>query len=102
MWISAVVAAFLDNVTAMLLMVPVAMQIALTLKINPLTLLIPQVFASNVGGTATLIGAPANVVTVGLVERAGCRISFLGYMQACFFPMLITVAICMVYLLLRY
>jgi len=62
MWITAVVSAFLDNVTTMLLMIPVTIEIALTLKINPITFLIPEVFASNVGGTATLIGDPPNIL----------------------------------------
>jgi Na+/H+ antiporter NhaD/arsenite permease-like protein len=39
---------------------------------------------------------------VGLAEKAGYQISFLNYMKACFVPMLITVTICMVYLLLAY
>jgi Na+/H+ antiporter NhaD/arsenite permease-like protein len=62
MWITAVISAFLDNVTTMLLMIPVTIEIALTLKINPITFLIPEVFASNVGGTATLIGDPPNIL----------------------------------------
>jgi Na+/H+ antiporter NhaD/arsenite permease-like protein len=60
--VTAVTSAFLDNVTAMLLLIPVTIEIAVTLKINPLTLLIPEVFASNVGGTATLIGDPPNIL----------------------------------------
>ncbi len=60
--ITAVTSAFLDNVTTMLLMIPVTIEIAVTLKIDPLTLLIPEVFASNVGGTATLIGDPPNIL----------------------------------------
>jgi len=60
--ITAIASAFLDNVTAMLLMIPVTIEIAVTLKINPMTLLIPEVFASNVGGTATLIGDPPNIL----------------------------------------
>jgi Na+/H+ antiporter NhaD/arsenite permease-like protein len=60
--ITAVTSAFLDNVTTMLLMIPVTIEIAVTLKINPLTLLIPEVFASNVGGAATLIGDPPNIL----------------------------------------
>jgi Na+/H+ antiporter NhaD/arsenite permease-like protein len=60
--ITAVVSAFLDNVTTMLLMIPVTIEIAVTLKINPLALLIPEAFASNVGGTATLIGDPPNIL----------------------------------------
>ncbi len=60
--VTAVVSAFLDNVTTMLLVIPVTIEIAVTLKINPLALLIPEVFASNVGGTATLIGDPPNIL----------------------------------------
>ena len=58
----AVTSAFLDNVTTMLLYTPVLIQIALTLRISPLILLIPGVMASNVGGTATLIGDPPNIM----------------------------------------
>ena len=60
--LTALISAFLDNVTTMLLVIPVTIQIAVTLKIHPLTFLIPQAFASNVGGTATLIGDPPNIL----------------------------------------
>jgi Na+/H+ antiporter NhaD/arsenite permease-like protein len=62
MIITAVVSAFLDNVTTMLLIIPVTFEIARTLKINPVALLMSEVFASNVGGTATLIGDPPNIL----------------------------------------
>jgi Na+/H+ antiporter NhaD/arsenite permease-like protein len=62
MVVTAVVSAFLDNVTTMLLMIPVTIEIAVTLKINPISLLVSEVFASNVGGTATLIGDPPNIL----------------------------------------
>jgi Na+/H+ antiporter NhaD/arsenite permease-like protein len=62
MFITAFVSAFLDNVTTMLLIIPVTIEIAVTLKINPVTLLLPEAFASNVGGTATLIGDPPNIM----------------------------------------
>jgi len=62
MVVTAVTSAFLDNVTTMLLMVPVSIEIALALKIDPVSLLMPEVFASNVGGTATLIGDPPNIM----------------------------------------
>jgi Na+/H+ antiporter NhaD/arsenite permease-like protein len=61
-FLTAVLSAFLDNVTTMLLVIPVTIEIAVTLKIHPLTFLIPQTFASNVGGTATLIGDPPNIL----------------------------------------
>jgi Na+/H+ antiporter NhaD/arsenite permease-like protein len=62
MFFTAAVSAFLDNVTTMLLMIPVTIEIALTLKINPISFLVPEAFASNVGGTATLIGDPPNIM----------------------------------------
>ncbi len=62
MVITAVASAFLDNVTTMLLMTPITVQIALALGLNPLTLLIPEVMASNVGGIITLIGTPTNIL----------------------------------------
>ena len=60
--ITAIVSAFLDNVTTMLLIAPVSMEIALVLRISPWSLLLPEVLASNFGGTATLIGDPPNIM----------------------------------------
>ncbi len=62
MFVTAIVSAFLDNVTTMLLIAPVSIEIALMLNINPMSLLIPEVIASNMGGTATLIGDPPNIM----------------------------------------
>ncbi|MFA4917023.1 MAG: ArsB/NhaD family transporter [Syntrophales bacterium] len=62
MVVTGITSAFLDNVTAMLLIIPVTIEIALTLKINPVAFLLPEAFASNVGGTATLIGDPPNIM----------------------------------------
>jgi Na+/H+ antiporter NhaD/arsenite permease-like protein len=60
--ITAIASALLDNVTTMLLMAPITIQIALTVGINPLALLLPEVLASNVGGISTLIGTPTNIL----------------------------------------
>jgi len=59
---TAVSSAFLDNVTTMLLLTGVAIEIAISCNLNPPYLLIPLVLASNVGGTATLIGDPPNIM----------------------------------------
>ncbi len=59
---TAISSAFLDNVTTMLLLTGVAIEISISLGINPLHMLIPLVLASNVGGTATLIGDPPNIM----------------------------------------
>ncbi len=60
--ITAVTSAFLDNVTTVLLIVPVTFAIAKQLEINPIPFLIAEVVASNIGGTATLIGDPPNIM----------------------------------------
>lgn len=62
MLITGLTSAFLDNVTTMLLMTPISVQIALALGINPLALLIPEVMASNVIGVSTLVGTPTNIL----------------------------------------
>jgi Na+/H+ antiporter NhaD/arsenite permease-like protein len=62
MLLTSVASALLDNVTTMLLMTPITLQIALTLGVNPLALIIPEMLASNVGGIATLIGTPNNIL----------------------------------------
>ena len=62
MVVTGVASAFLDNVTTMLLITPITVQIALAMGINPLALLIPAVMASNVVGVSTLVGTPTNIL----------------------------------------
>ncbi len=61
-FVTAIFSAFLDNVTTVLLIVPVTFQITRKLKINPYPYLILEIFASNIGGTSTLIGDPPNIL----------------------------------------
>ncbi len=70
MVITAVASALLDNVTTMLLMTPMTIQIALAVGINPLSLLLPEVLASNVGGISTLIGTPTNILIGSYADLA--------------------------------
>jgi len=60
--ITAVFSAFLDNVTTILLIVPVTIQIARVLDIEPIPLIIAEVMFSNIGGAATQIGDPPNII----------------------------------------
>ncbi|MGD9818283.1 MAG: SLC13 family permease [Desulfomonilaceae bacterium] len=60
--VTAVASAFLDNVTTMLLLTPVTMEIAMVLGVSPFVFLMPEIIASNFGGTATLIGDPPNIM----------------------------------------
>ncbi|GAA5483185.1 ArsB/NhaD family transporter [Haloferula sargassicola] len=62
MLITAVVSALLDNVTTVLLIVPVTLLICERLEVPPYPFLLSQVLASNIGGTATLIGDPPNIL----------------------------------------
>ena len=59
---TAILSAFLDNVTTVLLIAPVSVIIASQLKITPVPFLIAEAMASNIGGTATLIGDPPNIL----------------------------------------
>ena len=60
--LTAALAAVLDNVTTVVLLTPVTLSIARSLKVSPFRYLISQIFASNIGGTATLIGDPPNIL----------------------------------------
>ncbi len=60
--VTAVTSAFLDNVTTVLLVVPVTLLITEELKVKPYPYLFSMIFASNIGGTATLIGDPPNIM----------------------------------------
>src|SRR5215213_10800895 len=65
--VTAVLSALLDNVTTVLLIVPVTLAITRELKVPPYPYLFAEVFASNIGGTATLIGDPPNILIGSLV-----------------------------------
>ena len=60
--VTAVLSAFLDNVTTVLLIGPMIISITGILKLNPVPFLLIQIMASNIGGTATLIGDPPNIM----------------------------------------
>jgi len=66
--ITAVASALLDNVTTVLLIAPVTLLICDRLDINPVPFLIAEILASNIGGAATLIGDPPNII---IGSRAG-------------------------------
>ena len=75
--ITAVCSAFLDNVTTVLLIVPVTISITKKLKVDPIHFLITQIIASNIGGTATLIGDPPNIMIGSAVKE----LTFLAFIQ---------------------
>jgi Na+/H+ antiporter NhaD/arsenite permease-like protein len=60
--VSALISAFMDNVTTVVLLAPVTLYIAGVLRVSPVPFLISEILASNIGGTATLIGDPPNIL----------------------------------------
>ena len=75
--ITAVFSAFLDNVTTVLLMVPVTFSITKQLELNPMPFLLTQIMASNIGGTATLIGDPPNIMIGSAVKE----LTFIAFIE---------------------
>ena len=75
--ITAVFSAFLDNVTTVLLMVPVTFSITKQLELNPRPFLLTQIMASNIGGTATLIGDPPNIMIGSAVKE----LTFMAFIE---------------------
>jgi Na+/H+ antiporter NhaD/arsenite permease-like protein len=65
--VTAVLSALLDNVTTVLLIVPVTLAVTRELEVPPYPFLFAEIFASNIGGTATLIGDPPNILIGSLV-----------------------------------
>lgn len=74
--LTAVGSAFLDNVTTVLLVVPVTFSITRILGVNPVPFLISEIIASNVGGTATLIGDPPNI----MIGSANSHLTFNAFL----------------------
>src|ERR671914_2189635 len=65
---TALLSAFLDNLTTVLLMVPITFLLADALDIDPIPLVIIEIVVSNIGGTATLIGDPPNILIAGATD----------------------------------
>jgi len=67
-FLTAVLSAMLDNVTTVLLMAPVTLAITKRLELNPITFLLTEALASNIGGAATLVGDPPNIMIASKAE----------------------------------
>lgn len=85
---TAIASAFLDNVTTVILIMPVTFFIAKKLDINPIPYLMTEIFASNIGGTATLIGDPPNII---IGSAAG--LSFMDFVKELTPPIVVILAV---------
>jgi len=88
--LTAVFSAMLDNVTTVLLMAPVTLAISKRLELNPISFLLCEAMSSNIGGTATLVGDPPNIMISSKAE--------LGYLDFLFMLGPIAVVIMVVFL----
>ena len=94
--ITAVFSAFLDNVTTVLLIAPVTLIISETLEINPIPFLITEILLANIGGTATLIGDPPNIM-IG----SSTNLSFMDFLIN-LAPVVIIILVVITFLMQRY
>ncbi|HWQ61477.1 MAG TPA: ArsB/NhaD family transporter [Negativicutes bacterium] len=83
--LTALCSAFLDNVTTVLLTVPVTFSITRKLKLDPIPYLYAQIIGSNVGGTATLIGDPPNIMIGSAVKELTFMVFAENLFLICFF-----------------
>jgi len=93
--LTAIVSAFLDNVTTMLLVAPVTIDMCNILYIDPRPYLIAEVLLSNIGGTATLIGDPPNLIIGSAFDEVGF-VDFITNVAPCIFLFIMPVSLALV------
>jgi len=100
LWVSAVASAIVDNIPFTATMLPIAAYLTTTIPgAEGGILWWALALGACLGGNGTMIGASANVVTVGMAERAGHPISFLHYMKVAVIPTIVTIVLASLWLL---
>lgn len=103
LWASALLSAFVDNIPFVATMIPVIHNMAPIFGADNLTpLWWSLALGACLGGNGTLIGASANLIIAGFAERSGHAIRFLPFLLMAFPLMLMSIAICHLYIVLRY
>jgi Na+/H+ antiporter NhaD/arsenite permease-like protein len=80
-WFSVMISAFIDNVPYIIVMLPVVIGISGTMSVRPELLVFGVLIGSCMGGNITPIGASANLVCVGILEREGRHVSFGSFVR---------------------
>jgi Na+/H+ antiporter NhaD/arsenite permease-like protein len=91
--VTGVASAFLDNLTAILLVVPITLVIADQLRIAAIPLVLTEIFASNIGGTATLIGDPPNILIGTHVEELNFLDFIINLAPVAFFTLFVIIGV---------
>lgn len=101
LWVSAIVSSFLDNIPFVATLIPLILTMQSSgVDVTPLWWAVS--LGACLGGNGSLIGASANVVLAGVSAKNGYPITFMSYLKKGFPLMLLSVAICTVYLLIRF
>ena len=102
LWGSAIASAFLDNIPFVATMIPLIKSMALMSGLAIAPLWWALALGACLGGNGTLVGASANVIVSGMLEKHGNKLGFVRYMKVGFPIMILTVGISTVYLLIFY
>ncbi len=102
LWVSAIASAFLDNIPFVATMIPLIQSIGMITEMNIMPLWWALALGACLGGNGTLVGASANVMVAGMLEKHGHKLSFINYMKVGFPVMLVSVAISSIYLIVFY
>jgi len=79
-WVSVLLSSFIDNVPYTVLMIPVCSYVATNLGVNPFVFYFGMLVGCGIGGNITPVGATANVLACGMLEKRGCKIELGKYM----------------------
>ena len=100
LWVSALASAVIDNIPFTATMVPIVGYLSAAIPgAGGGVLWWALALGACLGGNGTMIGSSANIVTVGMAERAGYPVSFVQYFKIAFIPMIITIVLCSIWLL---
>lgn len=103
LWLSAIASAFVDNIPFVATMIPLIQDMGRLGGIEDLNFLWWSLsLGACLGGNGTIIGASANVVVIGMAEKRGAQISFMGFFKVAFPLMLLSIVIAMFYLMAWY
>jgi len=103
LWLSAIASAFVDNIPFVATMIPLIHDMGRLGGIQDLNFLWWSLsLGACLGGNGTIIGASANVVVIGMAEKRGSHIGFMGFFKIAFPLMLLSIVIAMLYLILWY
>ncbi|XP_063315322.1 P protein isoform X2 [Pelobates fuscus] len=100
--IAAILSAFLDNVTTMLLFTPVTIRLCEVLNLDPRHVLIAEVIFTNIGGAATAVGDPPNVIIVSNQELRKVGLDFAGFTGHMFFGICLVLLVSFPFLRMLY